>query len=186
MKSIADLKEAIELKFGRSITTPSVFDSLYLEIKKETGKEISVSTLKRIWGYVIYPHAPRLEILSILSQYLGFRDWKDFTSSNNAIDYSDFLTEDLIESERLIGGEIIQIAWAPDRICSLKYIGNSKYEVEMALNSKIQKGDILSCSIIAKGEPLMCSSILRDGLPFAECYIAAKNRGLNQVLIKQS
>ena len=184
MKDISNLKEEIELKFGRRITTPGVFDALYLDIKKETGKEISVSTLKRIWGYVTYPHEPRLEILSVLSQYLGYRDWKDYSTSTGAIDVSDFLNKDIIDTKKLEGGEIIQISWAPNRTCSLKYLGDYFFEVLNALNSKIKKGDIFSCSIIAKGEPLMCSSILRGGQPYAECYIAAKNRGLNQVSIK--
>ena len=184
MKDISNLKEEIELKFGRRISTPAVFDSLYLDIKKETGKEISVSTLKRIWGYVDYPHEPRLEILSVLSQYLGYKDWKDYSSSTTATDFSDFLNKDFIDTKKLEGGEIIQISWAPNRTCTLKYLGNYLYEVLNALNSKIKKGDRFSCSIIAKGEPLMCSSILREGQPYAECYIAAKNRGLSQVSIK--
>lgn len=185
MNYISKLKEDIELKFGRRITSPSVFDSLWLDIKRDTGKEVSLSTLKRLWGYVKYPHQPRMEVLSILSQYLGYKDWRDYISSSTDLDFSDFLSEDVIESNSLAGGELIEIGWAPNRICVLKYLGNSQYEVCRAQNSKIKKGDVFSCSIIAKGEPLMCSSILRDGQPFAECYVAAKVRGLNKVSIKQ-
>lgn len=184
MKDISNLKEEIELKFGRRISTPSVFDSLLLDIKKDTGKELSLSTLKRIWGYVEYPHRPRLDTLSILSQYLGYKDWKDYISSHSPTDFSDFLNKDIIESKKLKVGEVIQISWAPNRICILQYLGDLRYEVKSALNSKIKDGDIFSCSIIAKGEPLMCSSIVRNGQPLAECYIAARSRGLNKVSIK--
>lgn len=184
MNDISKLKDDIELKFGRKITTPSVFDSLCLDIKKDTGKEISQSTLKRLWGYVKYPHQPRVEILSILSQYIGYKDWKDYIFSDNAVDFSDFLTKDIIESKRLKGGEIIQMSWSPNRICILKYLGAYQYEVKKAFNTKIKIGDLLSCAIIAKGEPLMCSSIIRNGKLIAECYIAARNRGINKVSIK--
>lgn len=187
MKDLSHLKEDVELKFGRKITTYSAFDSLFLAIKSDTGKEISVSTLKRIWGYVKTQHEPRHEILSILSQYLGYKDWNDYMSSSNSdIDFSDFLSKDILETKHLIGGELIQIAWAPNRICELKYLGNSLFEVKKALNAKIKEGDIFYCSIIAKGEPLMCSSIVRDGELLAECYIAARNRGLNKLLIRRN
>lgn len=184
MKNITNLKEDIELKFGRKITTPSVFDSLCLDIKKDTGKEVSQSSLKRLWGYVKYPHQPRLEILSILSQYIGYKDWKDYISSNNDLDFSDFLTKDIIESKRLKGGEIIQISWPPNRTCVLKYLGDFRYEIKRALNAKIKTGDFLSCALIVKGEPFMCSSIIRDGELISECYIAARNRGINKLSIK--
>lgn len=184
MNDLAKLKEDVELKFGREISTPSAFDSLSLEIKKDTGKEVSVSTLKRIWGYVRYDHQPRYEILSILSKYLGFKDWKDYVASNPFLDSSAFLAKNVIESRNLKVGEHVLIGWAPNRNCELKYLGNSLFEVVKALNSKIMDGDTVSCSVMAKGEPLMCSYIKRDGKLMGECYIAAKNRGLNKLAIK--
>lgn len=184
MNDLAKLKADVELKFGREINTPSAFDSLFLEIKKDTGKEVSVSTLKRVWGYVRYDHHPRHEILSILSKYLGFKDWNDYLASNSVLDSSAFLTKDVIESRNLKEGDRILIGWAPNRACELKYLGNSFFEVVKAQNSKIRDGDTFSCSVMAKGEPLMCCSIKRDGKLIGECYIAAKSRGLNKLAIK--
>lgn len=184
MKDLSKLKKEIELKFGRVLKTPYNFDSLSLEIKKETGKEISLSTLKRIWGYVKYEHQPRQEILSILSQYLGYKDWSDFIKSEEGSDSSDFFSTGTITSQNLIGGEVIEIKWAPNRYCELQYLGGSKFKVIKSQNSKIKGGDEFKCNVIAKGEPMMCSSIFRGGELLSEGYIAAKRRGLHFVEIK--
>ena len=186
MKDLRKLKEEIAVKFGKGITTPANFDALSFEISKTTGKDISVSTLKRIWGYVKYPHEPRHEILSILSQYIGYKDWNDYINSEGISDTSHFLNKELVESGKLKGGEIIQVAWAPNRVCEFRYLGDNRFEVVEARNSKIQKGDTFLCRIIAKGEPLMCSNIIRNGRIAAEGYVAARSRGLHELKIKIS
>ncbi|MCH5231448.1 MAG: hypothetical protein J1F43_06600 [Muribaculaceae bacterium] len=178
---IQRLRNEIELKFGREITSPSDFDALYLAIKKETGKELSVSTLKRIWEYVKTDSSPRFESLSILARYLGFIDWKDFINSDKISDSSDFLDSDIIESKNLKEGDIVRLNWAPNRECDLKYLGKDRYKVLNAVNSKLQKDDIINCSIFAQGEPLLCYEIERDDKIIAEGYIAARRRGIQTI-----
>lgn len=186
MKDITNLKEEVARKFGRDIESPSNFDALSLEIKRDTGEDVSVSTLKRIWGYVKYEHHPRNEILSIIAKYVGYKDWKDFVESTDLNDTSDFLNKDVVESKSLSKGAIVHIAWAPNRECELEYIGNSCFKILSARNSKIREGDTFICHLIAKGEPLMCSEVVRDGKEIAECYVAAKIRGLHSVKVKSS
>lgn len=186
MENLETLKREIECKIGRKLLSPGDFDTLYLMIRKETGREISVSTLKRIWGYVKYDSKPRVEILSILSRFLGFSDWQDFIHSDRITDVSDFLSKDIIESKNLTSGDIIRLAWAPNRECELKYLEKDKFIVLKSENSKLQKGDIINCSIFAKGEPMLCSSIERNEKAFAEGYIAARRRGLQSIkLVKK-
>lgn len=181
MEELNKLKKEIELKFGRQIESPSNFDALSLDIKKTTGKEISVSTLKRVWGYVKYDSKPRREILSLLSQYLGFTDWQDFLNSDKITDVSDFFNKDIIVSKNLTSGDILELNWAPNRKCELKYIGKDKFVVLKSENSKLQSDDIINCSIFAKGEPMLCSSIERNEKIIAEGYIAARIRGLQSI-----
>ena len=54
------------------------FEKLSLEIEHKTGVNLSVTTLKRIWGKVKYPHAPTLTTLNTLAQYLDYADWRAF------------------------------------------------------------------------------------------------------------
>lgn len=184
MKTIEDLKKEIELKFGRQLVTPSGFDELYLRIKSVTGKEISVSTLKRIWGYVKYEHQPRYEILSILARFLGYHDWNEFQASKELESASDFLNTDIIESKNLRKGEIVKVTWAPDRECEFVYLDNSIFKVMKARNSKISLGDTFSCNLMSLGQPLMCASVKRDGNLIAECYIAGRKGGISSLKLK--
>lgn len=186
MEDINKLRKEVEIKFGRKIINPSDFDALYLAIKRETRKEISVSTLKRLWGYVKYDSKPRVEILSILSRYLGFTDWQDFLNSDRISDISEFLNQDIIESKDLESGDILHLNWAPNRICKLKYLNDATFIVIEAENSKIQKDDVIRCNIFVKGEPMLCSSIQRNDKIIAECYVAARRRGIQTInLIKK-
>lgn len=57
------------------------FEKLSLEIEQKTQVNLSVTTLKRLWGKVKYPHAPTLTTLNTLAQFLGYTDWRSFTQS---------------------------------------------------------------------------------------------------------
>lgn len=54
------------------------FEKLADLIAGKTGVQLSVSTLKRVWGKVSYQHAPSLTTLHTLAQYLGYADWRAY------------------------------------------------------------------------------------------------------------
>lgn len=178
MRGIEEIKKECERILGKTIVTPTNFDELSLDIKKSTGRNVSVSTLKRLWGYVDYPHKPSHEILSILSVYVGFKDWHDFINTDSVTDSSDFIGADIIKSSELKRGSHILIRWKPDRLCVLEYHGNSEFQVIEAQNSKLIESDIFSCSVIAKGKPLICHDVRREGKLIAEGYVAGKTDGI--------
>lgn len=178
MRSIEDLKKECERIFGRKLSSPSDFDELSLKIKNATGRSISVSTLKRLWRYVNYPHTPSNESLSILSAYTGYRDWHDFNTAVAMTDSSDFIGKDVVKSSDLMKGTRIMIRWKPDRVCVLEYIGDTEFKVFEAQKSKLIEGDIFSCGVIAKGEPMICHGIRRGGKLLAEGYVAGKTDGI--------
>lgn len=178
MKGLEDLKKECEKSFGKTIVSPVDFNELSLKIKKATGKNISVSSIKRIWGYVSYPHTPTNEILSILSAYAGYRDWQDFRNAALITQSSDFIGNDILKSSNIKVGNRIQLRWKPDRHCIVEYIGSSEFKVIEAENSKLSAGDIFTCGVIAKGEPLICQDIRRGGDVIAEGYVAGKTDGI--------
>lgn len=47
-------------------------------IAEATTVQLSVSTLKRIWGKVAYKSAPSLTTLHALARFLGYADWRDY------------------------------------------------------------------------------------------------------------
>ncbi len=54
-------------------------------ISEQTKVNISVTTLKRLWGKVNYEGNVGPNTLDALSNYLGFRDWMDFKSKNHEL-----------------------------------------------------------------------------------------------------
>lgn len=79
------LRKAVEQKSGRHIRTPKDFDFLSDCIFNECHQMVSVSTLKRIWGYVQTDSTPRSSSLTPLAQYIGYSDWEDYVSKQEAI-----------------------------------------------------------------------------------------------------
>lgn len=76
---IAQLREAIERKIGRTMQTPKNFDFLSEQIYGQLHETVSASTLKRLWGY-LPGRTPRLSSLDILSRFVGYKGWEDWTS----------------------------------------------------------------------------------------------------------
>lgn len=82
-RAIDALREAIETTVGKRIQTPKDFDFLSQLIEERCGEHMSVSTLKRVWGYVDSNSMPRRSTLNILAQLIGKKDWDDFCASEN-------------------------------------------------------------------------------------------------------
>ena len=61
-----------------------VFVELSEAIQKETQVLLSPVTLKRVWGKVAYNSAPSISTLNTLSQFAGYRNWRDFKSRETA------------------------------------------------------------------------------------------------------
>jgi hypothetical protein len=63
----------------------NVFTELSEIIQNETGVLLSVTTLKRIWGKVNYDNAPSISTLNTLSQFIDYKNWRDFKTSSNKV-----------------------------------------------------------------------------------------------------
>lgn len=74
-------KQEIErrLKWGPSETwTNQDFELLVEEIFDKTKNNVSLTTLKRIWGKVDYQSKTSVATLNVLAQYLDYAHWRDF------------------------------------------------------------------------------------------------------------
>src|SRR5688572_8498158 len=56
------------------------FEALSKRIFKDTKVSLSVSTLKRVWGKIRYDGNPTTATLNALAQFVGYEDWRTFTS----------------------------------------------------------------------------------------------------------
>ncbi len=77
---IERLKNAVVAAFGQTLDSPTDYERLSVDIQSKTGELISVSTLKRMFGYLKQGTVPRPSTLSVLARYVGFSGWSDFCS----------------------------------------------------------------------------------------------------------
>ncbi len=54
------------------------FEDLSFRIQEQTGRAISATTLKRIWGRVAYQSSPSRHSLDTLALFLGYPSWRAF------------------------------------------------------------------------------------------------------------
>ena len=180
-----DIKELLRLvqnKFGRTLATPSDFDALILQVSQTTGERVSISTIKRMVGYVNDNHEPSNATLSVLARYLGYRDWHAFTLRNED-PASGSLNQDIIQSDQLKKGEEVEMEWLPDRYCRMKYLGNRHFEVlEVRGSSRLNVGDTLDVMVFGLGQPMMATNHLHNG-NVRPLYIAGRTHGLARLAI---
>lgn len=58
------------------------FEEFSERIFRTTNKRLSVTTLKRIWGRAEWVANPSMATLDILSEFIGYENWREFVSSN--------------------------------------------------------------------------------------------------------
>ena len=63
--------------------TTQDFEELSLRMQEQTGRAISATTLKRIWGRVAYHSSPSRHSLDTLALFLGHASWRDFAHAND-------------------------------------------------------------------------------------------------------
>ena len=76
----------VEERLGRGMLSPKDFEYLHGIITSELNESVSVSTLKRLWGYSKYLSSPSVSILSILCRLVGYRDWEDYRANREKED----------------------------------------------------------------------------------------------------
>jgi len=78
---LEECKRLIEASLGwgnSALWTNEDFETLSDRIAEKTSVNLSVSTLKRIWGKVRYDSSPTMATLNALARYAGFGGWRDF------------------------------------------------------------------------------------------------------------
>lgn len=77
-KTLSLLLHKVEEMVGRTMRTPKDFEFLAAQIYEQTHSTISVSTLKRVWGYVDAYKSVRESTLDLLAQFIGYDNYQHF------------------------------------------------------------------------------------------------------------
>lgn len=186
--AIVILRKFVEEKYGHVPRVPYDFVELSEIIGESINEKISSSTLQRIWGYAAKTYASvSLYSLEVLCKYCGFETWKDFCYylKEKGIKDSDLIEGKAIYSEDLEPDTILQIGWAPDRICLIKYLGNYRYLAIKCENSTMRPGDTFSCIEFILNQPAVLDKFIAVGKPTdkPKRYIVGSSHGLSIINI---
>lgn len=178
-------------KFGYAPATPSEFGDLCVDITKRTGRSISLSSVKRLWGYVAYDSFPSVTILNILAQYNNYESWAQFMQNDAAPTVSQdsgFLQCNLIDTRTLKAGDRLHLAWAQDKSCVLECFtlddpdATPRFRVIESHNIKLLPDDTFSLQTLSLGLPVYVTDIER-GAQYIPAYIGAKKTGLTTLTL---
>jgi hypothetical protein len=175
------LKNEIETALGREMRTPNDFEYLRERIYSRLQIMISRTTLMRIWGYLDEKVIPRESTLSILAQFLGYRNWEEFQQNSSPLEAegsNPVLSRRLNVTNELALGDCLRLTWQPERVCDIKYLGELRFIVTASEKTRLKKGDTFECSLIVEGEPLYLDN-LRQGNHPPIAYICGKKSGIN-------
>ena len=177
---ISILRQAVEKAIDFPLSTHGEFLRLSAGIEFTLREHMSESTLERVWGYSTR-HYDNVSVrtLNVLARFVGYHDWEEFCrSANKTAAESSLFIDTAICSDNLSVGDRLRIGWPPDRICTIRYLGNNNFIAEETENSTMQPGDTFSCIQIQKGRPLNLDNFRKADSQEKLRYVVGINTGL--------
>ena len=177
------LRSDLEQRVGQQLQSPADFQLLIQQIWEKNHAVLSLSTIKRLWGYVESNGEPRLSTLNTLAKFLDFADWNAYLVAleQRGGTESAMFTGECIQTADLQVGDRIAVAWQPNRQCIFRYLGDNQFVVEESKNAKLQRGTTFSAARFMIGQPMYLDNILlADGTHTS--YVAGKRHGLTSVI----
>lgn len=182
LQHITLLRQLVEESADHAIATSNDFIFLSGEIRGRLNENLSVSTLKRLWGYVDGYASVRPSTLDILARFVGFPDWETFVS-----DYCE--VESVQSSHRVVGeslfakdlsvGDNVEIRWNPNRRLLLNYLGGNIFTITESENAKLKAGDRFLCQRFILNQPLFVDVLSDDGQ--TAVFVMGNKGGLTKI-----
>ncbi|MDE7347334.1 MAG: hypothetical protein K2N48_11440 [Muribaculaceae bacterium] len=180
-EALAAIVRITNENLGYEPTTPTGFNELSRQIKQITGDTLSLSSIKRIWGYIPYDGEFSRTTLNILARYNGMKDWESFKKSirenTSTDDQSGFHDNTITDTSKYLPGDRIVLSWNDGKECELECVGPMRFRILRAENIKLRSSDIVTLHTLCIGQPVYISDIIRDDIQFT-AYVGAKKGGL--------
>ena len=180
---IKSLRSDLEQRVGQQLQSPADFQLLIQKIWEKNHAVLSLSTIKRLWGYVESNGEPRLSTLNTLAKFLDFTDWNAYLVAleQRGDTESAMFTGEGIQTSELKKGDLIAVTWQPNRQCTFRYLGDNQFVVDSSKNAKLQRGTTFSAARFMIAQPMYLDNILlADGTRTS--YVAGKRNGLTSVI----
>lgn len=180
------LRDDVSRKYGGRLVTSTDFQNLSQAIRVSKAGYVSPSTLKRFWGYVRDNYSRRrVATLDVLAAYIGYDSFDDYCTSieRSHIGISGFNTAMSLDVQTLAPGTRLSIAWHPDRVIRLTYIGELTFTVDEVTNSRLAVGTKVRALTIIKGQPLILTVLPDSGTSEGKIYIVGKTNGVEFTIL---
>ena len=192
---IAHLRECVETRFGRRLQVHADFLALVDDIETAQRQHISESTLERVWGYSTRGYGGvSLRTLDVLAKYAGAESWVDFCAElkrSGTVESETFCCDSLRSAELHVGDRL-RIGWRPDRVCTVRYLGDNRFVAEECENSKMRAGATFSCLQFQLGRELVMEDFVNgdaeppaagdgNGAASHRCYAVGSRHGLTMM-----
>lgn len=178
---IIQLRLDVETNINRKVRTPYDFEFLAGAIWERLHENISPTTLKRLWGYIDGADDPRWNTLSMLSRFLGFKDWEHYLSQlamRDDIESETFRCKGVL-ADQLQTGDVVEVTRLPNRLCHFRYEGERRFTVTVAQNAKLHEGDTFSAAAFLIGQPMYLDNVKTvDSNASTTSYVAGKRNGI--------
>ena len=174
--------ELLKRKSANDLRLPADCELLSLDIQGKTGVRIGATTLKRLLGFAQDERTPHATTLDAIARYLGYAHWEELAKIEDRGN-SDFnSSDDEVRSADLQVGKVVEIAYLPDRVVALKYLGNNRYKVERSQNSKLQADDEVEILNFVLHHPLLVVQVWRNGESLGQ-FTAGRVSGLSSIKV---
>lgn len=178
------LRADVEKNFGKKPRVHNDFVALAEDVSEKTGSFISAITLERLWQYSTRTSEKvLLHTLNVLSNYSENTDWEGFCENlkSHSAKESDMFDDPSIDADTLHVDDRIRLAWLPDRVCTIRYLGKGRFVAEECENSTMQPGDTFSCKIFQLLRPLYLDDFETASGEKRKRYAVGLNNGLTSL-----
>lgn len=182
MKLPFHIIELLKRRSGNDLRIPSDCELLSLDIQSKTRVRVGATTLKRLLGFAQDERTPHASTLDAIARYLGYAHWEELAKIEDQGN-SDFnSSDDEVRSADLQVGKVVEIAYLPDRVVTLRYLGNNRYKVDQSQNSKLQADDEVEILNFVLHHPLLVLNVWRDGTSLGQ-FTAGRVSGLSSIKV---
>lgn len=177
--SVERLLRTTEETYKRDFKSPRDFE--WLSEKLELmGSRLSMSTLKRLWGYIDENVNPHMSTLNTLARLLGYNSFSHFEQSSVADDLpsATVLSASIHPAQELDINDRMILSWSPGRVCEIRHLGKGQFVVEKSENTRLVPGNTFNCELMIEGEPLYIDNLVQSGRSPVG-YVCGKRNGIH-------
>ena len=185
MKLPLHIQEMLRRKSGNDLRLPSDCEFLTLDIQSRTGVRIGATTLKRLLGFAHDDRTPHASTLDAIARYLDFAHWEELSKIESQGNSGFNVSDEEVRSTDLQPGTCMEVAYLPDRLLRLQYLGDGCFRVVESRNSKLMVGDEAEILNFVLHHPLLAMHVWRDGQSMGP-FTAGRVSGLSSIKVLSS